>query len=205
MSEKVWDIIYFYKWVHTSENIDCCYVGHTKDMVSRKREHKTAYCNPNNKNYNRKIYEIMRQHGGFANWKMVEIGCRENITKRDAVKIEEEYRVALKADMNMIKCYASPEDKKEDKKEYMKNYNKQRDKEKLKEYYIENKEKILEYQKQYKIDNKDKLKEYFKLREANRGYRDRREYNKQRYILKKSKPVQEEILTKEEILTEEEI
>ena len=118
MSEKVWDIIYFYKWVHTSEDIDCCYVGHTKDMVSRKREHKTAYCSPNNKAHNYTIYEIMRQNGGFANWKMVEIGCRENITKRDAVKIEEEYRIALKADLKTKKCYSSPEEKKEYNKQY---------------------------------------------------------------------------------------
>jgi hypothetical protein len=118
MSEKVWDIIYFYKWVHTSEDIDCCYVGNTVDMVCRKRDHKNACNNPNSKKYNQKIYETIRQRGGFANWKMIEIGCRENITKRDAVKIEEEYRVALKADLNTRKCYSSPEEKKKYNKQY---------------------------------------------------------------------------------------
>ena len=35
-------------------------------------------------------------------------------------------------------------------------------KDKLKQYYIDNKEKIIQYQKQYRENNKDKLKQYQK-------------------------------------------
>jgi hypothetical protein len=58
-------------------------------------------------------------------------------------------------------------------------------KEKL-DYNVKNKDKKIKYNKQYYIDNKDKLIEYQKQYKID---------NK----LKKSKPVQEEILTEEEI------
>ena len=41
---------------------------------------------------------------------MIEIGTAEQLTKRQAEQIEEEYRVELKANMNSQRCYVSRKD-----------------------------------------------------------------------------------------------
>ncbi len=90
--------------------------------------------------------------------------------------IEEEYRKKMNADLNMVKCYRSKEDKKEymkeyceNNKEYIKDKNKEyreknKDKMKIKknEYYENNKDKIKEKNKEYYEDNKDKINEKIK-------------------------------------------
>jgi hypothetical protein len=121
----------------------------------------------------------MRQHGGISNWKVVELGCRANVTKREAIKIEEEYRIALKADLNERRCYTSPQDKKEQQKQY-----RVENREHNKQYYVENRDTLLNYHKQYRVDNRDTLLNY------NKQYRvDNKDaiqnYNKQYYINKK--------------------
>jgi len=79
---------------------------------------------------------------------MIEIGKKEQLTKRQAEQIEEEYRIMLKANMNAIRCYTTEEQKQEYRKEYDKNYRNL------------NKDKILEYQQNYNQENKDKKLEY---------------------------------------------
>lgn len=56
-------------------------VGSTTDFIKRKSAHKNACCNENNKRYNHKVYQIIRQNGGWENWKMLEIEkfpCNDN-------------------------------------------------------------------------------------------------------------------------------
>ena len=156
------------------EDLDEVYVGCTSNFHSRKRDHK-RYCNKENddKKYNLKIYQTIRANGGWDEFKMIQIGTRENITKREAEQIEEEYRLELKANMNMIRAFLSPEVKKEDKKEYYQNnkehileyhkeYNKQyyqNNKEHILEHYQNNKERILERIKEHYQNNKEKINE----------------------------------------------
>ena len=132
----------FYKWIHTSKDLtDLCYVGSTANLASRKRDHKSSCNNPNNKSYNNLLYTTMRENGGFDNFKMVILGTAEQITKREAQAIEEEYRLAEKATLNSIRCYTTD-----------------------KQYYQDNKQELLEYQKQYNQDNKTKIAEQRKQR-----------------------------------------
>jgi predicted GIY-YIG superfamily endonuclease len=54
-----------YKIVCFDTNITDCYVGHTTDFIRRKSQHKSRYNNPNNKEYNKKVYQFIRSHGDW--------------------------------------------------------------------------------------------------------------------------------------------
>jgi len=62
-----------YKIVCNDLNITDVYVGHTTNFIKRKAHHKSNCVNPIFKSYNFKIYNIIRQNGGFENWSMIEI------------------------------------------------------------------------------------------------------------------------------------
>jgi len=145
----------FYKFICLNSDINSCYVGSTGNFTKRKADHKTVCISENHRSYNCKIYQTIRENGGWSNWKMIEIGERENITKRDAEHIEEEYRKELKADMNTHRAFTTPEERKEHVKEYHEKYY-----ENNKEYI---KERSKEYSKEYRENNREKLNE--KLRE----------------------------------------
>jgi uncharacterized protein (UPF0179 family) len=122
----------FYKFVCINDDVKSCYVGSTANIKKRRTKHKSDCHNENSKGYNYKIYQIIRENGGWSNWKIVEFATRNNITKREAEQIEEQYRVELKADMNVHRAFLTPEQMKEYEKEHHK------------EYYQDNKAKILE-------------------------------------------------------------
>jgi hypothetical protein len=139
-------IYYFYKIV-CDDLPNFVYVGSTMSYANRKYEHKSDCNNENRKHYNYKIYQTIRANGGWDNWRMVCIHQQEVDNKRHAEQIEEQYRVELNGNMNMIRAFLSPEQKKEDYNEYNK------------EYYEQNKNHILEHQKEYRENNKDKISE----------------------------------------------
>jgi len=146
----------FYKIVCIDEAVDFSYVGSTRNLHARKNDHRTCCNNPKGKKYNSKKYQIIRANGGWENFKFVEIGQREQITKREAEHIEEEYRVNLKANMNGVRCYVTEEQAKEQKKQANKEYN-QNNKEKMSEYYQTNKEQIKEKKKKYHETHKEEI------------------------------------------------
>ena len=156
----------FYKFSCKTEDIECCYVGSTANFLARQRRHKLDCNNANRDNYNIKLYETIRANGGWENWTMTIIGEAENISLKDARMKEEEYRVNLKAELNMIRAYRSDEIKKEQQKSTWINWN---NKETTKNYKIDwyetNKEKILENRKVNYENNKTILnkihKEYY--------------------------------------------
>jgi hypothetical protein len=148
----------FYKFICINDDVKNCYVGSTANMKKRRTDHKSVCHNENSKNYNFKIYQTIRENGGWGNWKIVELGTKDNITKREAEQIEEEYRVQLKADMNVHRAFTTEEQMKEDYKEHRKEYY-QDNKEKIAEYYQDNKEKRTKQMKDYYEQNKAKILE----------------------------------------------
>ena len=147
------------------DDCDDIYVGSTCNFNNRKRQHKGRSSNENDKEYNLKIYKTIRENGGWDNWRMIQIGNRDGITKREAEKIEEEYRVELKATLNDKFAFVDKQsaeyksrkaewDKKyresekgkqatERRKDYFNNYNQdQKTKDKKHLWYLENKEKL---------------------------------------------------------------
>ena len=159
MPKKLINDYIFYKIVCISGDIDLCYVGSTANWKERQRTHKSDCNNENNKSYNNKKYEIIRANGGWENFKMVQLGTREQLTKREAEQIEEEYRQELKANMNSRLCYVNNKNernKEVNKKYYDNNVDKRR--ESCNEWRSNNKDKILEYQKNYYDDNKEQIR-----------------------------------------------
>lgn len=63
-----------YKLVH-KEDLDNnnIYIGSTTNFRGRKAEHKKAVINDNDKNYNCKKYQYIRENGGWDNWTMIQI------------------------------------------------------------------------------------------------------------------------------------
>ena len=60
-----------YKIVCNDLSITDLYVGHTTDFSVRKNKHKSVCNNKKNKSYNLKIYQTIREHGGWENWSMI--------------------------------------------------------------------------------------------------------------------------------------
>ena len=146
--------ISFYKFVCNDPEIQSSYVGHTVAFDKRKIHHKSACNNPNLKNNHLQIYQIIREYGGWDNWRMLEIESRLVKDKREAERIEQEYIDKLKTDMNTRKSFINEETLKERMKQY-----RIENADKIKEYRFKNADKIKEQMKQYRIENADKIKQ----------------------------------------------
>ena len=87
------------------------YVGHTTNFVQRKHAHKQSCTNINAKNYKCKLYEVIRNNGGWDNWKMEIINffnCRDHYEAR---KKEQEFFISLNATLNSIEPFPKPKAK----------------------------------------------------------------------------------------------
>jgi len=149
-----------YKIEHIDKD-DLVYVGHTTNFTKRKSEHKRCCRSENDKYYNLKVYQMIRENGGFDMFRMIEVEKFPSADRREAEKRECEVMTELNADLNTIKSFLSEEEK----KKYHMIYNlinKDRKSTNSKVYYEVNKEKIIEREKIYKQNNIEKIKEYFK-------------------------------------------
>jgi len=130
---------------------DFVYVGSTKSFRERKWRHKSNCHNINSREYNKKkLYNIIRENGGWDNWRMVIIEeCGEISVTQARIK-EEEHRLKLNANMNMLRCHRTEEEVKEQNRDRVKEWtenNKEYNKEYMKKWYENNKEKIKENNK----------------------------------------------------------
>ena len=154
---------------------DFIYIGSTTDFVNRKRRHKQ-----NSKTYEIKLYQTIRENGGWDNWRMTIIeeysDCKNDIEKRIR---EQKWIDELNANLNSHKAYTTEEQKKEQMKEFNK-YDKK--------YYEEHKEQLALNKKKYAEQNREKIAQKDK---------EYREQNKEE-ILQKAKEYREQ--NKEEIL-----
>ena len=158
-----------YKLCCNEPNIKDIYVGHTTNFAQRKNRHKTCCCNENDKNYNRYVYQFIRDHGGWYNWSMIQIENVDCTTKREAEALEHKWMEDLGATLNTNKPYAMCKEEPklykqcwyEEKKDYIL--------QKAKEHYEEHKEEKIAYQKQYSQENKEKIAQHHKeYREKNK-------------------------------------
>jgi hypothetical protein len=165
-----------YKIVCNDLNITDVYVGSTTDFIRRKGHHKSNCNNEKSKKYNFKVYQSMRQNGGWDNFTMVEIEKYPCIDSNEARTRERHYYELLNTTLNTI--YPSRNNKayydqnKNDVLKRCKIYyeaNKEMIAIQCKQYREANKEKIAEYKKQYREANKEKIAEHKKqYREANK-------------------------------------
>ena len=112
------------------------YVGSTTNFNKRKGHHKYDCNNENSKTYNLKVYQFIRDYGGWENWKMDIIDVCNLETKEQKLTLEREWYEKLGATLNS----EVPGRTRTEWCELNKNYNK--------EYHQLNKESIAEKQNQ---------------------------------------------------------
>ena len=115
-----------------------CYVGSTNDFKKRMSSHKHSCHSEENKDYNIKVYQSIREVG----WDDINIMIIDKMiynSKNEALEMETKYMLMFDAKLNS--CYP---------------------KRSRKVYMIENKEKVSNYRKLYNEKHKEQRKNYFK-------------------------------------------
>ena len=150
-----YDNTVIYKLQHVDDDT-LLYVGHTTNFTKRKSEHKSNLLNSNTKAYNFKVYQMIRDNGGWDMFRMIEIKQFQCSNKREAEAEEDRIMRELKATLNNNRAFVSDQDKKDDNKSY-------RDKKKTEfeanftmDKYIERLNKQKEYRDAYKERQKNK-------------------------------------------------
>jgi hypothetical protein len=141
-----------YKICCRDVNVPEIYIGSTCNFINRRRQHKGACIYDNNKAHNFKVYEFIRNHGGWDNWEMVMIEERSVETKLQKDRLEREWIEKLKSSLNCNIPTRTHEEWIID--------NPNRIKENTKAYYINNAEKLKEKSKQNRLDNPEYYNAY---------------------------------------------
>lgn len=94
---------YIYKLCCKHENINDIYIGATKNIEKRTREHRAESHLQNRDAYHLKKYEYIRECGGFNNWELVIIEEIETNDRKQVLNKEHEYIQILKPKLNIRK------------------------------------------------------------------------------------------------------
>jgi len=100
-----------YKIYCKDSTIKELYIGHTTNFVQRKHAHKQSCINEKSSNHQCKLYKVIRENGGWYNWRMEIINffnCKDHYEAR--IK-EQEYFESLNATLNSIEPMPKPKDK----------------------------------------------------------------------------------------------
>lgn len=208
MIEEEYSLIYsssnidnyvMYKIIPKNTDLNYCYIGHTNNFVFRKRQHMLPCVDITHTKSHLKLYETIRQNGGWDEWEMVEIEKFIGKTKLQARIREQELMTIHNANLNMLNAYITEDERKTTKNAITQKYreeNKELLKEQTKKYKEEHKEIITEQMKKYREENKDKIYEKTKeYRENNKEKHQEwqkvwRENNKE--ILKEKRKIYDE-------------
>ena len=133
-----------YKIEHVDDE-SLVYVGHTTCFDKRKTTHKGSCKNDNDRHYNFKVYQMIRQNGGWDAFKMIEVEKYPCADKREAERRENEVIKELRANMNTNKSFRTQDEITEYHKEHNTNYRKV------------HKDEITEHKKEYYESNKPKI------------------------------------------------
>lgn len=90
----------FYKLVCKDLAIKDCYVGQTTDFKSRKAQHKSDSALPDSHNGGYKVYQKIRETGGWENWEMVLIEQKACENALEAKARERHWVETLNANLN---------------------------------------------------------------------------------------------------------
>jgi|688.fasta_scaffold104719_4 hypothetical protein len=100
-----------YKITCKDTNVKDVYVGHTTNFVQRKHAHKQSCINNKSANHKCKLYEVIRNNGGWDNWKMEIINFFQCHDHCEARQKEQEYFISLHATLNSIEPMSKPKPK----------------------------------------------------------------------------------------------
>ena len=149
--------------IQNNELDELLYVGHTTHFRNRKVCHKRNCNNPNDKEkYNLKLYQTIRDNGGWDAFSMVVIKEFPCENKRQAEAEEDRVMREMKSSLNMKRAFETPEERYERRLKYGIKWRKDNEeclKEKNKIYYQENTERIKDSAKEYRQKNINEIKE----------------------------------------------
>jgi hypothetical protein len=132
---------------------DDFYVGSTTDFATRKSKHKHSCNNDKNHQYNYKVYQTIRDKGGWDTWEMTPLEEYVECKSKTQARIrEEEWRVKLNASLNARKAFGNLKEYREEHKEEHRVYDAQ--------YYQNHKEEIKIKNAKYNQDHKNEIKVY---------------------------------------------
>jgi hypothetical protein len=109
-----------YKIQH-QEDETLLYVGSTTDFIKRKYYHKICCNDEKYREHNFKLYQIIRNNGGWECFKMIQIKEFPCNNKREAEAEEDKIMVEMKANMNFQRAHRTKKQYRED-TNYTKNY-----------------------------------------------------------------------------------
>jgi hypothetical protein len=137
----------FYKISCLDKNITDSYIGLTSNFTRRKREHKRACYDDIKLANNTKLYQFIRENGGWKNWEMVSIDKQIFETRTDAhiyeTKLMEEKQATL--NKNKTHLFVLTEEHRERKQKFNElHYN-------------------IKKARQFKLENQDELNELNEL------------------------------------------
>ena len=82
------------------EEIEDIYIGSTFNFKARERDHKYNSKTPTCSKYDYPLYKKIREHGGWANWRMSTLIEEEFESKAELVVQEGNYQLAYGASLN---------------------------------------------------------------------------------------------------------
>jgi len=101
------------------------YYGSTENFDNRKYSHKSACNNPTHHNHNYKLYNFIRENGGWGEWSMKPVAkLPEGTSKLDAQIEEERLRVEMDAKLCSNRAYRSNEQRLTDHRQICAEYRK---------------------------------------------------------------------------------
>ena len=98
----------FYKIQCKNQDVKDMYIGHTTNFVQRKLAHKYSCIYDKCANYHCKVYNVIRENGGWDNWNMEIIAfhnCEDLYTAR---KLEQQYFEQYNATLNSVEPLPKP-------------------------------------------------------------------------------------------------
>ena len=109
---------YIYKIVCLDPNIDDFYIGSTISLSNRCNSHMRNSVNKKKTIYHVKLYQFIRDSGGYENWEMQVIKLYKCEIKIELLKEEQKYINELKPSLNSCNSYTTIEEEKKRAKKY---------------------------------------------------------------------------------------
>ena len=160
-----------YKIQH-NEDETLLYVGSTTDFTNRKSQHKSACTNPKDRCHNLKVYKMIRENDGWDSFTMVKIEDFPCKSGREAEYREDRLMRELKANMNSIRAFLTPEEKLELEQRCQLRWreaNREAEVQRVQAWQQDNQERRAENDRRWREENREYAREYHQqYREANR-------------------------------------
>ena len=159
-------------------NIKKVYIGSTCNFRRRKSEHKKNCNNSNDRHYNLNVYRFIRENKGWDEWQMTIV---KNFKCNNKKELEtEERKIILEYGFDNCLNIQQPT---RTVKQY-KMDNKEKLTEQMKQYYQNHKEAISQHAKRYYQENKEQIKKYYQENKEikKKYYEDNKERLNQKFI-----------------------